>query len=151
MAPATTAAPTTPPPTASPATAAPPVVVQPAPPIVVQQPQPPVIVQQPPVIVQQPPIVVAAPQPQVVHDPSLIPPGTIEDGVHYGYLTNAQGMYELTFDRVDVATDGTWKNTNSKLRTLPTNPAAWTFAYRYAGMSIQVIVQGQRVTGVYAL
>ena len=134
-----------------PTTAAPPIVVQPAPPIVVQQPQPPVIVQQAPVIVQQPPVVVAAPQPQVVYDPTLIPPGTIEDGVHYGYLTSFQGMYQLTFDRVDVAADGTWKNTNSKLRTLPTNPAAWTFSYPYAGMPIQINVQGERVTGVYAL
>ncbi len=156
LAPATS---TTPPPAASPApdttpptTAALPIVVQPVPPIVIQQPQPPVIVQQPPVIVQQqPPVVVAAPQPQVVYDPTLIPPGTIEDGVHYGYLTSFQGMYQLTFDRVDVAADGTWKNTNSKLRTLPTNPAAWTFSYPYAGMPIQIDVQGQRVTGVYAL
>ena len=101
------------------------------------------IVQQPPVIVQQPPVVVVAPPPQVVRDPTLIPPGTIRDGVHYGYLTDADGLYELTFDRADVAADGTWKNTNSKLRTLPTSPAAWTFSYRYAGMPIEVIVQGR--------
>jgi hypothetical protein len=87
----------------------------------------------------------------VVQDPNLIPPGTIEDGVHYGYLTNFQGMYQLTFDRVDVAPDGSWTNTNSKLRTLPTDPSVWCFVNRYAGQSIEVVVQSQHVVGVYAL
>ena len=84
-------------------------------------------------------------------DPYLIAPGTIEDGVHYGYLSDASGMTQLTFDRVDVAADGSWSNTNSNLRTLPTDPQVWTFSYPSAGQPIEVVVQNQRVTAVYAV
>jgi hypothetical protein len=122
-------------------------VVQQAPsPVVIQQPSPAVVVQQPP------PVVIPAPAPPVVQaDPTRIPPGVIEDGVHYGYLTSSQGMVQLTFDRADVQPDGSWSNTNSKLRTLPTDPSVWMFSYPYSGQPIEVVVQNQHVTAVYAV
>ena len=92
-----------------------------------------------------PPVVIPAPAPR---DPHLILPGTVEDGVHSGYLTDVEGMYQLTFDRVDVQPDGSWTNTNAKLRTLPTDPNVWTFGYRDAGQSVEIVIQDQRVTGI---
>jgi hypothetical protein len=51
-------------------------------------------------------------------DPNLIASGTIEDGTHYGYLTD-QGDGSFSFDRVELADDGTWANVNPTIRTLP--------------------------------
>ena len=117
--PPTTQAPTTTPPptTATPTTAAPitaaPTTAAPLPPVIIQQ-QPPVIIQ------QQPPVVIHQAPP--VHDPNLVPPGTIEDGTHYGYLTDVEGMYQFTFDRADVQDDGSWSNTNRSCARFPQTP-----------------------------
>jgi len=81
-------------------------------------------------------------------DSNLIPPGVIEDGQWFGYLTDVEGMWQLTFDRVDIR-DGYWHNDNERLRTLPTDPAAWRFSERYAGQPVEIWVKNQRVNGVY--
>jgi hypothetical protein len=79
-------------------------------------------------------------------DPLRIPPGVIEDGVHYGYLGRS-GNASFSFDRADILPDGSWKNTNPKMRTLPFSQyIPWP-----SGTPIQVIVDNQRVTWVTAL
>jgi hypothetical protein len=93
------------------------------------------------------PVYVPNPSPPVVvpDDPYLITPGTIEDGTHYGYLTS-QGAGWFSFDRADVAADGTWTNVNSKTRTLPYANAVAVVN----GAPVQVIVEDQRVVAVWA-
>ena len=90
---------------------------------------------------------VPAPPP---HDPDLIPPGVIEDGVHVGYVTDFEG-WEFTFDRADVAPDGSWTNTNTKLRTLPMSIDRWQGGPLVSGMPIEIHVQNQRVVSAYIL
>jgi hypothetical protein len=43
-----------------------------------------------------------------------------------------------------VLPDGTWSNTNTKVRTLPTDPQVWAVSYPYSGQPIEVVVQNQR-------
>jgi hypothetical protein len=76
-------------------------------------------------------------------DPTRVPAGTIEDGTHYGYLTD-QGDGSFSFDRVDLADDGTWANVNSMIRTLP-----YTGQVDLAnGAPVVVEVQDQHVVDV---
>lgn len=76
-------------------------------------------------------------------DPLQIEPGVIEDGIHYGYLVSS-AVRSFTFDRADVQADGSWSNTNPKLRTLPyAGSIPWS-----SGTAIQIVVQDQRVTSV---
>ena len=79
-----------------------------------------------------------------------IPPGVIEDGIHYGYLYDYSDT-GFSFDRVDVAADGTWTNVNPKLRALPTAGWPWTVSSRalHSGQAIGVSVENQVVTGAW--
>ena len=75
-----------------------------------------------------------------------IPPGVIEDGVHFGYAVNATPT-SISFDRADVETDGSWTNNNPRIRTLPVTPDFWaTNLFPSPGQPIEIHVQGQRVT-----
>jgi hypothetical protein len=107
----------------------------------------------PPVVVAPAPVVVApAPAPVVVADPARIAPGVIEDGVHHGYLYGWSDEH-FSFDRADVAADGTWTNNNPRLRTLTIG--YWPFDTApeslWSGEAIEVHVQDQHVTAVYVL
>ena len=53
-----------------------------------------------------------------------IPPGVIEDGVHFGYAVNATPT-SISFDRADVQADGLWTNNNPRVRTLPVASGFW--------------------------
>jgi len=122
-----TAATTTPPtarPTTEPTTTAPPETAAPTTELV-------------PETTLAPPVSTAAPAPG---DPLLIPPGTIEDGTHYGYLVS-QSPGWFAFDRADVAADGSWSNTNPKVRNLPIGAELALVD----GTPIVVVVQAQRV------
>jgi murein DD-endopeptidase MepM/ murein hydrolase activator NlpD len=83
------------------------------------------------------PTTTAAPVPV---DPLLIPPGTIEDGTHVGYLVS-QSPGWLVFDRADVNADGSWSNVNPKVRSLPIAEAL----FLPDGSPIRVVVQNQHV------
>ena len=107
-----------------------------------------------PVVIEQPaPVVVQAPAPPPVvysADEYLIPRGTIEDGVHYGYLTDVGRMwYSFTFDRVTVNPDGTWTNAGDTLRTLPLDWEVASAPNYTPGLPIAVHVLNQHVVGVY--
>ena len=79
-------------------------------------------------------------------DPALIPPGVIEDGVHFGYAVNATNT-SISFDRADIQADSSWTNNNPKVRTLPVTPDFWSSnLFPYPGQPIEIHVQGQRVT-----
>lgn len=89
---------------------------------------------------------VASTTPPAPADPLRIAPGVIEDGVHYGYLM-ASTSGSFSFDKADVQADGSWKNVNPKLRTLPFSEyIPWP-----SGTPIQVTVVNQRVAWVTAL
>lgn len=86
------------------------------------------------------PTTTLAPETTVAVDPLLIAPGTIEDGIHVGYLVS-QSPGSFAFDRADVAPDGSWSNTNPLVRTLPiATPLSLA-----NGSPIVVVVQSQRV------
>jgi hypothetical protein len=89
---------------------------------------------------------VAAIAPPAPADPLRIPPGVIEDGVHYGYLVSSQPG-SFVFDRVDVLPNGEWQNVNPKTRTLPF-PDSLPLP---SGTPIQVVVQNQHVVQLMAL
>ena len=89
---------------------------------------------------------VASTTPPAPVDPLRIPPGVIEDGVHYGYLMGSTSG-SFTFDKADVLANGSWQNVNPKLRTLPFSQyIPWP-----SGTPIQVTVTSQRVTWVDAV
>jgi len=79
------------------------------------------------------------------YDATAVAPNVIEDGTHFGYLT-AWNVTSFSFDRVDVLPDGSWKNTNPKVRTLPL--PANTTGIPYVGMPIQVVVQNQHMMSI---
>jgi hypothetical protein len=86
------------------------------------------------------------PAPAPATDPALIPPGVIEDGVHFGYAVNATNT-SISFDRADLQADGLWTNNNPKVRTLPVTADFWSSnLFPYPGQPIEIHVQGQRVT-----
>ena len=92
------------------------------------------------------PVAANNPAPAPATDPALIPPGVIEDGVHFGYAVNATNT-SISFDRADVQADGSWTNNNPKVRTLPVTPDFWSSnLFPYPGQPIEIHVQGQRVT-----
>ena len=126
--PAPEAPPTTEAPTTRAAPAAPPVDID-------------INVNGPDVITPAAPVYVPAPPAPVVvsDDPWLIPPGTIEDGVHVGYLT-AYGPNWISFDRADVDANGTWTNVNPKVRTMPWNH---DIVRMWSGMPIEIHVQNR--------
>jgi hypothetical protein len=78
----------------------------------------------------------------------LIPAGTIEDGMHYGFITDWEG-YEFGFHRVEVDDGGAWTNSNPKERTLPFH---WNLAMPPAiPWPIEVLVMDQHVARVTLL
>ena len=79
-------------------------------------------------------------RPSTSQDRLLIPPGTIEDGTHFGYLVS-QGVGSFVFDRADVSADGLWSNTNPLLRDLPVDEELPV----QNGTPIAVVVESQRV------
>ena len=79
-------------------------------------------------------------------DPWRIAPGVIEDGVHVGYLTD-YGADWISFDRADVAADGSWTNENPQVRTMP-----WShdIVQMWSGMAVEIHVENQHVVAVWA-
>ena len=79
-------------------------------------------------------------------DPLRIPPGVIEDGVHYGYFVSSQpGAF--VFDRVDVLPNGEWQNLNPMTRTLP----VWVDLPLPPGTPIEVVIVDQHVAELATL
>lgn len=92
-----------------------------------------------------PPPATAPPEP---NDPYLIPSGVIEDGYHVGYLVSS-GVDTFSFDMAEILEDGSWKNVNPKIRTLPVNSAVNYVYGAPAGVPIELYVENQRVLWVY--
>ena len=95
-----------------------------------------------------PPPVSAPPAPPEPNDPYLITSGVIEDGYHVGYLVSS-GLDTFSFDMAEILADGSWKNVNPKIRTLPVNPVVNYVYGAPAGVPIELYVENQRVLWVY--
>jgi hypothetical protein len=88
--------------------------------------------------------------PATPSDPYLIPSGVIEDGDHVGYLT-ALGDTWFSFDMAEIQADGSWKNENPKIRTLPVAPSANMLYGALPGTPIELYVANQHVVWVVGL
>lgn len=108
-------------------------------PLVTEAPAPPATSAAPPATPPPPP-----------SDPFLIPPGVIEDGYHVGYLVS-QSATSFSFDRADIQDDGTWKNVNPKVRTLPVSTSANLLYGAPPGTPIELFVSSQHVDWVVSL
>lgn len=87
--------------------------------------------------------------PPAPSDPYRIPSGVIDDGYHVGYLVD-HGFERFSFDMAEILDDGSWKNVNPKIRTLP---VASEVDYLYdapPGVPIELAVENQYVVWVVA-
>ncbi len=88
--------------------------------------------------------------PPTPSDPYLIPAGVIEDGHHVGFLVSRTDT-SFSFDMAEIRPDGSWKNENPRIRTLPMSPTADHLGGALPGTPIQLYVVGQHVQWVGGL